>query len=172
MIDEAHRTQSGDLGDNLVEGFPNAPRLAFTETLLIIVKDQQTTAQRFGDYIDKYTLQDAFDDTDRHHQNWGVILERRRKGKVPVKIDASIFSAALVWAAEPPYDHFAFRQMLRVTSGCAFSPQLERTRFEMRSHEFDDLTGGEFELLADGVESSAILPRHLDNSVDLFWLKI
>ena len=62
MIDEAHRTQSGDFGDNLFVAFPNAPRLAFTGTPLIKVKDQKTTAQRFGDYIDKYKLQDAVDD--------------------------------------------------------------------------------------------------------------
>lgn len=62
MIDEAHRTQSGDLGDNLFEAFPGATRLAFTGTPLIKVKDKKTTAQRFGDYIDKYKLQDAVDD--------------------------------------------------------------------------------------------------------------
>ena len=43
MIDEAHRTQSGDLGDNLFEAFPNATRLAFTGTPLIVVKDRKTT---------------------------------------------------------------------------------------------------------------------------------
>ena len=62
MIDEAHRTQSGDLGDNLFEAFPQATRLAFTGTPLIIVKDRKTTAERFGQYIDKYKLQDAVDD--------------------------------------------------------------------------------------------------------------
>lgn len=62
MIDEAHRTQSGDLGDNLFEAFPNATRLAFTGTPLIVVKDKKTTAERFGEYIDKYKLQDAVDD--------------------------------------------------------------------------------------------------------------
>ena len=45
MIDEAHRTQSGDLGDNLFEAFPNATRLAFTGTPLIVVKDRKTTAR-------------------------------------------------------------------------------------------------------------------------------
>jgi type I restriction enzyme, R subunit len=35
MIDEAHRTQSGDLGDNLFEAFPNATRLAFTGKPLV-----------------------------------------------------------------------------------------------------------------------------------------
>jgi type I restriction enzyme, R subunit len=62
MIDEAHRTQSGDLGDNLFEAFPGATRLAFTGTPLIKVKDRKTTAQRFGEYIDKYKLQDAVND--------------------------------------------------------------------------------------------------------------
>jgi type I restriction enzyme R subunit len=62
MIDEAHRTQSGDLGDNLFEAFPSASRLAFSGTPLIVVKDKKTTAQRFGQYIDKYKLQDAVDD--------------------------------------------------------------------------------------------------------------
>ncbi|NQU24700.1 MAG: type I restriction endonuclease subunit R [Candidatus Nealsonbacteria bacterium] len=62
MIDEAHRTQSGDLGDNLFEAFPNATRLAFTGTPLIVVKDKKKTVERFGQYIDKYKLQDAVDD--------------------------------------------------------------------------------------------------------------
>lgn len=66
MIDEAHRTQSGDLGDNLFQAFPGATRLAFTGTPLIEVKGgkivSQKTAKRFGKYIDKYKLQDAVDD--------------------------------------------------------------------------------------------------------------
>ncbi|TWT62858.1 type I restriction endonuclease subunit R [Rubinisphaera italica] len=66
MIDEAHRSQAGDLGDNLFEAFPQATRLAFTGTPLIAVKDGQVvgqkTAKRFGGYIDKYKIQDAVDD--------------------------------------------------------------------------------------------------------------
>jgi type I restriction enzyme R subunit len=62
MVDEAHRTQSGDLGNNLVEAFPCATRLAFTGTPLIEVKGKKKTTDRFGQYIDKYKLQDAVDD--------------------------------------------------------------------------------------------------------------
>lgn len=63
MLDEAHRSQSGDFGDNLFEAFPNATRLAFTGTPLIRVKGKQKmTVNRFGEYIDKYKLQDAVDD--------------------------------------------------------------------------------------------------------------
>ena len=63
MIDEAHRTQSSDLGDNLFEAFPNATRIAFTGTPLIH-EDHGTrrTAKRFGEYIDTYKLMDAVHD--------------------------------------------------------------------------------------------------------------
>lgn len=59
MIDEAHRTQSSDLGDNLFEAFPKATRLAFTGTPLITDRHKKKTTERFGDYIDKYKLDDA-----------------------------------------------------------------------------------------------------------------
>ena len=65
MIDEAHRTQSSDLGDNLFIAFPNATRLAFTGTPLIKVKDdtrEHKSKNRFGDYIDQYKLLDSVED--------------------------------------------------------------------------------------------------------------
>jgi type I restriction enzyme R subunit len=62
MIDEAHRTQSGDLGGNLFAAFPNAARLAFTGTPLIVVQDREKTVERFGEYLDTYKLHDAVDD--------------------------------------------------------------------------------------------------------------
>jgi len=65
MIDEAHRTQSSDLGDNLFSAFPNATRLAFTGTPLIKVKDdtrEHKSKNRFGDYIDQYKLLDSVED--------------------------------------------------------------------------------------------------------------
>ena len=66
MIDEAHRTQgtssAGSLSDNLFGAFPQATRLAFTGTPLIRVKGDTKTVDRFGDYIDKYKLQDAVAD--------------------------------------------------------------------------------------------------------------
>jgi type I restriction enzyme, R subunit len=63
MIDEAHRTQSSDLGDNLFEAFPNATRVAFTGTPLITEQHgTRRTVKRFGDYIDTYKLMDAVRD--------------------------------------------------------------------------------------------------------------
>ncbi|TCB70266.1 type I restriction endonuclease subunit R [Acinetobacter sp. ANC 4216] len=63
MIDEAHRTQGSDLGDNIFEAFPNAARIAFTGTPLIADRHgEKKTYKRFGGYIDKYRLMDAVND--------------------------------------------------------------------------------------------------------------
>jgi type I restriction enzyme, R subunit len=63
MIDEAHRTQGSDLGDNIFEAFPNAARIAFTGTPLITERHgERRTVKRFGEYIDTYKLMDAVAD--------------------------------------------------------------------------------------------------------------
>lgn len=63
MVDEAHRTQGSDMGDNLFEAFPNAARVAFTGTPLITERHAgRQTVKRFGEYIDKYKLMDAVAD--------------------------------------------------------------------------------------------------------------
>ena len=63
MIDEAHRTQSSDFGDNLFEAFPNATRIAFTGTPLITEEHgPRRTVKRFGEYIDTYKLMDSVRD--------------------------------------------------------------------------------------------------------------
>lgn len=63
MIDEAHRTQGSDLGDNIFEAFPNASRIAFTGTPLITDRHgEKKTYKRFGSYIDEYRLMDAVED--------------------------------------------------------------------------------------------------------------
>lgn len=63
MIDEAHRTQGSDLGDNLFEAFPQATRIAFTGTPLITEQHgTKRTVKRFGEYVDTYKLMDAVND--------------------------------------------------------------------------------------------------------------
>ncbi len=63
MVDEAHRTQGSDMGDNLFEAFPNAARVAFTGTPLITDRHAgRKTVKRFGEYIDTYKLMDAVED--------------------------------------------------------------------------------------------------------------
>lgn len=63
MIDEAHRTQGSDLGDNLFGAFPHATRVAFTGTPLLTERHgEKKTHKRFGEYIDTYRLMDAVND--------------------------------------------------------------------------------------------------------------
>jgi type I restriction enzyme, R subunit len=63
MVDEAHRTQGSDLGENLFEAFPNSTRIAFTGTPLITEQNgAKRTVKRFGEYIDTYKLMDAVRD--------------------------------------------------------------------------------------------------------------
>ncbi|KYG99256.1 HsdR family type I site-specific deoxyribonuclease [Bradyrhizobium sp. DOA1] len=63
MVDEAHRTQGSDMGDNLFEAFPNAARVAFTGTPLITERHGgKRTVKRFGEYIDTYKLMDSVED--------------------------------------------------------------------------------------------------------------
>jgi type I restriction enzyme R subunit len=56
MIDEAHRTEYKELGENLQDSLPNAVRIAFTGTPI------DKTETTFGDYIDKYTIRQSVDD--------------------------------------------------------------------------------------------------------------
>lgn len=62
FIDEAHRTQYSDLGNNLANAFENAIKIAFTGTPLITKRHRQTTVERFGGVIDTYRLKEAQDD--------------------------------------------------------------------------------------------------------------
>lgn len=59
LIDEAHRTQYGVFGLILNTVLPNAPKVAFTGTPLLT--SQKTTGE-FGEYIDKYTIEQSVAD--------------------------------------------------------------------------------------------------------------
>ena len=59
LIDEAHRTQYGTFGMVLNTVLPKAAKIAFTGTPLL--KSQLTTGE-FGDYIDKYTIEQSVED--------------------------------------------------------------------------------------------------------------
>lgn len=61
LVDEAHRTQAGDLHANMMRALPNAARIGFTGTP-IIMGDKKLTHDIFGEYIDRYTIQEAEQD--------------------------------------------------------------------------------------------------------------
>lgn len=58
LVDEAHRTQTGDLHANLLAGLPNCARIGFTGTP-IIMGEKKRTHEIFGEFIDRYTIKEA-----------------------------------------------------------------------------------------------------------------
>ena len=58
LVDEAHRTQAGDLHANLLAGLPNCARIGFTGTP-IIMGEKKRTHEIFGAFIDKYSIKEA-----------------------------------------------------------------------------------------------------------------
>ncbi|RLC34491.1 restriction endonuclease subunit R, partial [Candidatus Shapirobacteria bacterium] len=70
LIDEAHRTQGGEANLEMNRIIPNACYIAFTGTPLL--KDQKSQ-NKFGRFIDKYTIDDALAD--------GIILPLIYEGR-------------------------------------------------------------------------------------------
>jgi type I restriction enzyme R subunit len=58
LVDEAHRSHTRTLHRNLRRALPNAAIIGFTGTP-ILSKEKKETREIFGDFIDKYILQDA-----------------------------------------------------------------------------------------------------------------
>ena len=58
LVDEAHRSHTRTLHRNLRKALPNAAIIGFTGTP-ILSSEKKETREIFGDFIDKYTLQDA-----------------------------------------------------------------------------------------------------------------
>ncbi|MES2362617.1 MAG: type I restriction endonuclease subunit R [Pseudomonadota bacterium] len=58
LVDEAHRSQAGDLQAALQVGLPNCARIGFTGTP-ILMGDKKRTHDIFGEFIDRYTIREA-----------------------------------------------------------------------------------------------------------------
>src|SRR5439155_21665255 len=58
--DEAHRTQSGKLSQNITQALPHATRIGFTGTP--IEHGDRSTQVVFGDYISVYRMERAVED--------------------------------------------------------------------------------------------------------------
>lgn len=58
LVDEAHRSQAGDLQAALLQGLPNCARIGFTGTP-ILMGDKKRTHAIFGEFIDRYTIREA-----------------------------------------------------------------------------------------------------------------
>lgn len=84
LVDEAHRSQAGDLQAALLAGLPNCARIGFTGTP-ILMGDKKRTHEIFGEFIDRYTIREAEDD--------GAIVPILYEGRTAhgaVKDDASL----------------------------------------------------------------------------------
>lgn len=73
LVDEAHRTQSGIFGGNIIGSLPNSTRIGFTGTPLITQRVKKRTYEIFGSYIDKYRIKESIAD--------GVTLQIKYEGK-------------------------------------------------------------------------------------------
>jgi type I restriction enzyme, R subunit len=61
MVDEAHRSHGSALHANLLRALPNCARIGFTGTP-IIMGAKRRTHEIFGEFIDRYTLQESEED--------------------------------------------------------------------------------------------------------------
>lgn len=59
LVDEAHRGHYSSFGAHINVALPNAPKIAFTGTPLM---KNEKTSKEFGEYIDKYTIEQAVED--------------------------------------------------------------------------------------------------------------
>ena len=67
MIDEAHRTTGGDLGNYLMAGLPNATYIGFTGTPVDKTAYGKGTFKTFGceddkGYLHKYSISESIED--------------------------------------------------------------------------------------------------------------
>ena len=58
LVDEAHRSQAGDLHALLMAGLPNCARIGFTGTP-ILMGERKRTHEIFGEFIDRYSIREA-----------------------------------------------------------------------------------------------------------------
>ncbi|WP_435105331.1 type I restriction endonuclease subunit R [Nocardiopsis synnemataformans] len=59
LVDEAHRSQGSQLHANLMGALPNAVRVGFTGTPIIMGDKERFTSKIFGAFIDSYTIRQS-----------------------------------------------------------------------------------------------------------------
>ncbi|WP_197024183.1 type I restriction endonuclease subunit R [Nocardiopsis sp. CNT312] len=59
LVDEAHRSQTSQLHANLMGALPNAVRVGFTGTPIIMGDKERFTSKVFGAFIDSYTIKQS-----------------------------------------------------------------------------------------------------------------
>ncbi|WP_444962772.1 type I restriction endonuclease subunit R [Nocardiopsis sp. M1B1] len=62
LVDEAHRSHTSKLHANLMAALPNAVRVGFTGTPIIMGDKERFTGRIFGQFIDSYTIRQSEED--------------------------------------------------------------------------------------------------------------
>ena len=71
----------------------------------------------------------------------------------------------LAWTAKTSEFETSFGNMLGLPTGRPGSPESERRRAQLGSHQMDDFSRGEPKLTANRIEARAIFPCHLNDAV-------
>ena len=136
LVDEAHRTQTGIFGDNIVYSLPNSSRIAFTGTPLIAARVKKKTFERFGGYIDKYGMKESIDD--------GATLSIRYEGKTvktKIKDPAAMEAAFEDMFAEKTKDEIAAIKKKYGTTGEVLEAEkrIEKIANDIVKHYFENV---------------------------------
>lgn len=94
MSDEAHRTQYGQLAENMMRLLPTCSRIGFTGTPLS--KDDEITRRTFGDYISIYDFNRAIEDhatVPLYYENRGEKLDIVTLDKLDNKLNQRMAEA-------------------------------------------------------------------------------
>jgi len=62
LVDEAHRSHTSMLHANILRALPNCTMIGFTGTPIIAGRNRKRTHEIFGDYIDRYTIEQSQED--------------------------------------------------------------------------------------------------------------
>jgi len=96
LIDESHRSQYGTFNINMQMAFPNACFIGLTGTPLM--KKEKNTADKFGGFIDKYTITQAVED--------GVVVPLLYEGRhTPQKVNTKPIDDYFNLISEPLNDY-------------------------------------------------------------------
>lgn len=96
ISDEAHRSQYGDLANNMRAALPKAKFLGFTGTPLMDSAEDQKTKEWFGDYVSVYNFQRAIADgatVPLVYENHGATLHLAADDKLNERISERIEQA-------------------------------------------------------------------------------
>lgn len=128
LADEAHRTQYGGLAANLRRALPNACFFGFTGTP--IDKQDRSTLQTFGSYIDTYTIEQAVAD--------GATVPIFYEGRLPeLRILGNTLDAIFdrVFADRTPEEREAIKKKYANESSIAAAPKrVEMIALDLLQH--------------------------------------